>query len=110
MELGYVYITSALNATIVGHMLNEDALTGIANFGSVIINPVYFVYPKGGSYIICASVTCVNLDHSRMNKLKKVRTAFSDLFMNSKLYSVIETTNVAPVVSQSARRFSSMIL
>lgn len=71
MELGYVYITSALNATIVGHMLNEDALTGIANFGSVIINPVYFVYPKGGSYIICASVTCVNLDHSIMNKLKK---------------------------------------
>ena len=72
MEVGYVYITSALNATIVGHMLNEDALTGIVNFGDAIIDPVYFVYPKGGSYTICSSVTCVNLDHSIMSKLKKI--------------------------------------
>ena len=54
--------------------------------------------------------TKIEPEKIRMNKLKKVRTAFSDLFMNSKLYSVIETTNVAPVVSQSARRFPSMIL
>ena len=44
MEVGYVYITSSLNSTIVGHMVNEDALTGIVNFGGIIINPVYFVY------------------------------------------------------------------
>ena len=52
-------------------MLNEDALTGIVNFGGVINNPVYFVYSKGGSFTICASVTCVILDHSTMSKLKK---------------------------------------
>jgi len=54
--------------------------------------------------------TRIEPEKIRMNKLKKVRQAFSDLFMNSKLYSVIETTNIAPVVSQSARRFPSMVL
>ena len=52
-------------------MFNEDSLTGIANFGGPIIDPVYFVYPKGGSYTIYANVTCVNLDNSIMSKLKK---------------------------------------
>ena len=71
LAVGYVYITSALNAIIVGHMFNEDSLKGIANFGGAIIDPMYFVYPKGGSYTIYANVTCVNLDNSIMSKLKK---------------------------------------
>ena len=54
-------------------------LTGIANFGGAIIDPVYFVYPKGGSYTIYANVTCVNLDNSIMSKLKKISIIINNI-------------------------------